>query len=195
MRLPQNSRAFTLLEVLILATVGALAGGLLVAILVNNSGVIYQQSSRVTQGLNINDALIKIRSLVKESAAVVSEYPEGSSQPTFQTSQNVLVVKLNVLDGSGKIIPNVFDYAVFFKEEDRLRFKMFADPQSGRGSEDAVLASKVTGIIFDYLDANSQIVSPPTMAEKVRATITLQEKAGYSSESNVATSEASLRND
>ncbi|MDP3973854.1 MAG: hypothetical protein Q8P92_03395 [Candidatus Daviesbacteria bacterium] len=193
MKLPQ--KGFSLIEVLVLTTVGILAGGLLVAILVNNTGVVYHQTSRVSQGLNINDALIKIRSLVKESSAVASEYPEGSSTPDYQTSNSQLVLKMNVIDSQGSVVADVFDYAIFFKDENRLRMIIFADPQSIKGSEDMVLAKQVLSINFDYLDDEGVNVSPSTLAQKVKATIVLQEKAGYSLETGVATSEASLRND
>jgi hypothetical protein len=190
-----KEKAFTLIEVLILSVVGVLAGGLLVAILVNNTGIVYQQGARVNQGLGLNDALVRIRGLIKQSSAIVSNYPEASATPLYTTSSGVLILKLNVLDQTGTVITDLFDYAIFFKDSSNLRFKVFNNPQSSLAPEDLILAKDVDSIIFDYFDSDGLVVSPPTLAKKVKATIVLKSKAGYAFEKNVATSEASLRND
>ena len=89
---------FTLVEVIIAMTITVVVGSLLLSLLVNNTGLFYQQSSRLNQGLGLNDSIAKIRGGMKEADAVASGYPISS--PTYTSSATALVLRLPAIDSS-----------------------------------------------------------------------------------------------
>ncbi len=189
----EMSNGFTLVELILATTVASIVGGLLIMLLVNSTGLFFQQSSRVTQGVGLNDSMSRISSSIKEAKAVASGYPAGSS-PTYTSGTTQLVIQIPSIDSSGNIIGSTYDYDVYFVDQSRLMFKRFPDAASKRQSANQVLTGNVNSVKFDYFDSAGLSVTP-TVAVKVRATLTLKQKAGYSNETNVATSEANLRND
>lgn len=189
-----NYKGFTLLEVIIAASVAAVIGMLLLLIILNSTSISYTQSSRVDQGLGINDALAKIREEIKESTGVATGYPETGSS-IYETSQTQLVLKVSAIDNSGSIIDGSLDYFVFLKDQDKLRLKVFPAALSQRKEVDQILTGNVNSIIFKYLDdTHPPVEVPPATAAKVQITLVLRTKIGPEYESSMATSEAILRN-
>ena len=189
------NRGFTLVEVIVAAAVLAVVGSLLFSILVNSTGFFYQQSSRSQQGLGINDSLVNIKGSIKEADSVSLNYPP-SGTPQYSSNDLNLVLRFQAIDSSGNTIFNIFDYGVYTVSGGRLYFKVFPDTQNGsvRKSEDRILTQNVSGVKFEYLDiANSPVA--PNLSDKVKVTLTLAQKAGAKIETNIATSEANLRND
>ncbi len=185
-------RGFTLPEVIIASVVAVLVGGLLLGILVQGSGVFYNQSQKVSQGLSINDTLSKIRGFLKEAQSVASGYPVIS--PDYTSSSSTVVLKIPSIDSSDNVLINTFDFVVFSKDSDKLIFKLFPDSLSSRKSQDQILSLNVDSVNFAYFDSLGIAVSP-TSAVKVKITLRLKQKTGREEETNVATSEANLRND
>jgi len=185
---------FTLAEVIVAVSISIVVGALLLGLMINNTGLFYQQSSKLSQGLGINDSLSGIRSSIKEADAVASGYP--TSNPTYITSSTALVLQLHAIDSSGNNIFGKSDYVVFTISQNRLYYKVYPDTSSGsvRASTDQILTSSVDSIKFEYFDAGNQAVAP-TNAIKIRATLTLKQKAGTGYETNIATADANLRND
>ena len=189
-----RERGLTLIEVLITMGIATVAGVLLVVIMVNSAGLFTQQSSKVQEGLNINDALSQVRSSIKQANAVASEYTGGGS--TYTTGGSQLVLQVLSIDSLGNIIDNTLDYFVFFQDQNLLRFKIFPDPSSSRKPVDRIFATSVDNLIFQYFNSASPPVEViPTSATKVRITLTLKQKIGINYETQTATSEANLRND
>ncbi|MBI4038190.1 hypothetical protein HY387_00855 [Candidatus Daviesbacteria bacterium] len=187
------SRGFTLVEVLTIMAVGTVVAVLLVSILVNNTGLFYQQSSRVSQGLGLNDSMENIREVIKGAQSVASGFPEAPPQ-SYTSSATTLVLKLPSIDASGFVLTDFFDYAVYTKETDKLRYQLLPNSQSSRKSADLILTNNVDSILFQYFASNGQEVLP-TAAVKVSLSLTLKQKAGASFEVSTATTEANLRND
>lgn len=179
-------KGLTLVEVLIAMGIAAIVGVLLLAVIVNSTGLFYQQSSEVEQGLNINDALLQIRQNIKQSAGI---------DPTSTSGE--LVLKISSIDSSGNIIADTFDKFVFSKDQTKLRFKTFPDAASSRSAQNQIFSTNLDNLKFQYFDNVSppNEVTPPTAASKVRITLTLRQKSGAGYETQTATTEASLRND
>lgn len=188
-------KGLTLIEVLIAMGIASVVGALLLVIIFNSAGLFYQQSSKVGQGLGLNDALTHLRSTIKESSAIAASYTDGST--TYISSSTQLVLKVASIDASGNLIPDTFDYFVFFLDENKLRFKSFLAPQSsGRKASDRILSLNVENVLFQYYDlANPPQEVPPASALKISITLTLKQKSGANYETSIATSEANLRND
>lgn len=188
------TKGFTLIEVLVAMGIATVAGVLLVVIMVNSAGLFTEQSSKVEQGLKINDALSEVRNSVKQANAVASEFTSGGT--TYTTGGTQLVLKVLSEDSSGNIIDNTFDYFVFFLDQNLLNFKIFPDPASSRKLADRILSNMADSVNFQYFNsANPPVEVTPLNATKVRITLTLKQKNGLNFEVQTGTSEANLRND
>lgn len=187
-------KGVTLVEALLTLGIAVVVGALLLVIIVNTSGLFYQQSSKLEQGLSLNDALSEIRKSIRTSQAVAATYPAAGS-PTYTSGATQLVLKIPSIDSSGNII-STSDYFVFLKDTDKLRFRTFPDSQSSRKAQDQIFTTKLDSLIFEYFDAQ---VPPqqvqPNLAVKIKISLSLRQKAGVGFETNVATAEANLRND
>lgn len=179
-------KGLTLIEVLVAMGIATVAGVLLVVIIVNSARLFTKQSSNVQSGLNLNDALSKIRSTIKDASAVVPSYVGGHT--TYTTGALQLILKVPSIDSSNNIIANTYDFFIFYLDQKILRFKTFPDAQSSRKAFDQIFSVNVDNLEFKYFNS----VTPPEevtpgVATKVRVSLTLQQ--------NTATSEANLRND
>ncbi len=189
-----RERGLTLIEVLVAMGIATLAGALLVVIMVNSAGMFSKQSSKVQEGLNINDALSQIRGSVKQASAVALSYTSGLT--TYTTGPNQLVLKVVSIDASGNIIDHTYDYFVFFLNQNILYFKVFPDALSFRKPVDRIFSTSADNLSFQYFDsANPPVEVTPASATKVRISLTLKQKIGLNFETSTATSEANLRND
>ncbi|GEM_PF-1757489 len=189
-----NSFGFTLIEILVAMGIATVVGVLLVVIMVNSAGLFTEQSSKVQEGLNINDALSQIRNNVKQANSIASEYTGGGS--TYTTGENQLVLKVLSEDAAGNIINNTFDYFVFFQDQSKLYLKIFPDPSSSRNTVNRIFSTIVNSVNFQYFDsATPPVEVTPASAAKVRITLILKQKNGLNFETQIGTSEANLRND
>lgn len=181
-----TGRGLTLVEVLISLGISIIVGLLLLVIIVNSAGLFSRQSVLLTEGLNINDALSKLRNTVKDASAVAASYTGGST--TFSSGSTQLVLKIPSIDLTNNIITNTDDYFVFFQDQNKLRLLSFPNTLSIRKAQDQIFSTSLDKLYFQYFDlANPPLEVVPTAASKIRITLKLKQKT--------ATSEANLRND
>lgn len=188
-----NKKGFTLIETVIASAIALVLGVLLVSILANNTGTFYQQRAYVNQGLSLNDTLGEIDNHIRLAAAVVSGYP--LADPTYQSGQNILVLKLPAISPNGNL-PGVYDYVVITKDDAKfnvLRSIIYPDPQSNRESQNKVLSTILLNISFEYLGENSEPVVP-TDAKTVSVTLTVSDGTGSIESSRSSTTTTRLRN-
>ena len=189
-----NQKGLTLIEVLMTMVIAGGVGGLLVIIIVNSAGLFSKETSKLQQGLNINDALFEVRRSIKEASSVAPFFTFGSF--TYTSGPTQLVLKISSIDSSNNIIANTFDYFVFFLDTNKLRFKTFPDQTSSRKAQDQIFSNLVDSLSFKYQDAsNPPNEVAPNIASKVTISLTLRQKSGANYETQTATSEANLRND
>ena len=187
-------KGLTLIEVLISIGIAVVIGVLLVAIIVNSAGLYSKESSKLSQGLNTNDALLTIRDTIKQSSAVITVYTSGVN--TYTSSGTQIVLKLFSIDSSNNLITNTYDYFIFYTDTNRLRLKTFPDSTSSRKSQDQIFSTSLDNLNFQYFNSASPPVEvAPGSATKVRVTLSLKQKNGSSIELKTSTSEASIRND
>lgn len=187
-------KGLTLVETLIAMGIASVVGALLLVIIVNSSGLFYKESSTVEQGLGINDALGKLRDSIKQSSGIASSFTSGST--TYTSGPSQIVVKVASVDSSGNLISDTFDHFIFFQDQNQMRFKLFPDPLSSRQSQDQIFSTNVDNLLIQYFDAqNPSQETTPSVAVKVRISLTLKQKSGAEYVINIATSEANLRND
>lgn len=184
----------TLIEVLIAMGISIAVTGLLVVIMISSAGLFSRQSTNLQQGLNINDALMNVRQNIKQAKAVESSFVDGTT--TYTSSPETLILKIPSIDTSGSIISNTFDRAVFFKDANKLRWKMITDPLSSRKSQDQIFSTSLDSLKFQFFNSdNPPLEVIPALSAKVRITLTVKQKVGTSFQQQTATSEAALRND
>lgn len=184
----------TLIEILVAMGIASIAGVLLLVIIVNSMGIFSQQSSKVSEGLNMNDAFSKMRGVIKQSSMVAQQYTEGST--TYTSGVNQLVLKIPSIDSSNNIIDLTFDYLIFYLDQNYLHLKTLPYSLSSRKSGDQILSTNVDSLVFKYLNsANPPAEVIPIDATKIRITIQLKQKINLGFETAIATSEANLLND
>lgn len=184
----------SLLEVVIAMGIATVVGVLLVAIIINSSGLYTKESAKLSQGQNINDALSSIREAIKASSGVMASYIGGST--TYTSSSTQLVLKLSSIDSSNNLISQTFDYFVYFLDQNKLRLKTFPDPASSRKAQDQIFSTSVDSLLFQYFNsANPPLEVTPNTASKVRITLRLKQQSGAITETKTATSEGVIRND
>lgn len=180
-----NSKGLTLVEVLIAMGIAVITGSLLFVIIVNSSGLFYKQSSRLQEGLNSNDALMKFRQSIKEASSIDST-----------STAEKLVLKISSIDSSGNLIDNTYDNFEFYKDQKFLRFKVTPDALSSRKLQDQIFSNSVENLYIQYFNsAIPPLEVSPQLSSKVRISLTLKQKAGADYEISISTSEGSLRND
>lgn len=190
----KKNPGFTLIELLIIITVSVIAGSLLVATLVTSNSLFINQSSKVSQGLSLNDSVSEISELIKLSSSIVPSYPVSS--PQYFTNDHTLVLAIPSIDTSGQVIVDTYDYTVIAKDTNKpniLRLNLFPDPTSSRKSQNKVLATNLSEITFIYLDNNNNPISI-AQAVKVNFTINLTENNGLSSQTGSASGLINLKN-
>lgn len=188
-----NMRGFTLMEIIIVAGIAVIIGTLLVGILINNTGVIDKESSMVTQGLNINDALREIETYGRQAVSVVNGYPEVS--PIYITGITTLVLKIPAINNQG-IINDVYDFVVITKDNSNpklLKEYIFPNAESIREDKNTILTNLLSSVAFEYLDSNGSSVAASS-AVKIKATINVLSKTSSNDQSRSATMVISLRN-
>lgn len=187
-------KGFTLPEVIIATVVATLVGSLLVAILANNTNLFYHQSVKISEGLGVDDATGIFRTKLKEATGIAASYPPTS--PIYFSDSTHLVLKLPSIDGNSENLNGVSDFAIFFKDGNKLYLKVFPNelPPSQRKAEDQVVAFNVSNLLFDYFDKGGLEIDP-TESKKVRMTITVEQNIGSKPQDNTAISEVELRND
>ncbi len=178
-------KGLTLIEILIAMGIATVAGVLLLVIIVNSLGLSANQSSRVESGLNTNDALLQVRSIIKQSTAVDSSSGVGK-----------LVLKVSSVDSANNIIPDTYDFFAFFLDKSVLHFEILPNALSSRKMSDRIFSTNVDSLIFKYFNSvNPPEEITPTAASKIRIELTLKQKVGTNYQINTATTEANIRND
>lgn len=190
-----TQKGITFVEILIVLVISTMVGGLLLTLMISSSGVFYNQSAKVSQGISANEVLSRVRNNIKETALVAVNYPEIGS-PQYSSSSTQLILKIPSVDGSGNIITSVYDYFIYYIDGTKLRLKTFPDPLSTRKPQEQIFTTSLKSLNIKYLDLNNppNEVTPQT-AQKISITLTIEEKIGANLEELTATSEAILRND
>lgn len=189
----KQERGLTLLEVVLTSMIALVVGTFLVTILVNETGVLYNQNSIVSEGLSLNDAMAKINGSIKQAALVSVGYPE--STPTYTTGPATLVLKLPATTQTGTLT-NVYDYFIYTADSTNLKILrelVYPDPQSKRGQSNQVLSTVLDQITFSYLDNNGSQVTA-TSATRVGVNLSALAKTGSIGSARSSSSVTSLRN-
>ncbi|HLC88376.1 MAG TPA: hypothetical protein VJG66_04985 [Patescibacteria group bacterium] len=190
-----NSRGWSLVEVLIVTTVAAVAGGLLINLMISSNRLFFDQSAHITQGLALNQTELELTELIKSSAGIAVQYPV-SGTPQYTSNSNTLVIKLPSLSSAGDVIESVYDFAVVGPDNVNpaiLRKQIFKDASSFRKTENKVLSTNLSNLTFNYLDSSNNATSP-ALAERIGFSIELATKSGFSEKMSSGSGTVNLKN-
>ncbi len=187
-------RGFTLVELLIAVSIISVAGILLAQLVIQNNGLVFQQTAKVSHGVGLNNTKVSLSNDLKPATAIVSGYPLSS--PTYTSSSTSIVIQVPSIDSSGNVIANTYDYIAYYKDPSNskiLRKNYFPDPASSKKSKDQVLLTETSLLQFIYLDSGGMVVSPSSAA-RVVFTIKTSTQIGFNKQEASASGEVELRN-
>lgn len=177
-KIPKDA-GFSLPELIIVLGILVVSGTLLTGILINHSGISIRQTSIVEEGLQINDVLREIESIVKQATAISESYTTVNDF-TYTSDASTLVLKLHPITSTWSSTEN-FDYAVIAIDEDYpnlARLMVFPDPESLRSAQTRVLSSSIDSLTFTYLDKNGNPVEDITTSSQVQTELQINIKSG-----------------
>lgn len=191
-----NRKGISLVEILVGTTVAAIAGGLIINLMVSSNRIFINQTNQASQGLSLNQSAREITNLIKSTSGISNQYPPAGT-PQFITDSDSLVLKLPALASGGQIIDSVFDYAVISADTSNpaiLRKQIFVDPAvSERNPENQVLSTSLNTLTFRYLDTSN---NPAGLLETARINfvLTLKQSNGLPEKESSASGTVNIKN-
>lgn len=189
----RKQKGMTLFEILVGVTISAIAGVLLLLILVQNNGLFVSQTSKISQGLGLNDATALISDDLRFAASIISTFTYQGQ--TYLSGPTTLILKVPSTDSADNMIDQEFDTFIYALDtSDPAIFRRLVAPSeaSSRLATNRVVMTNVSTISFVYLDNSGESVSPPN-ASKINFSLTFK-KSPFSQTANTATGEVRLRN-
>lgn len=150
----------------------------------NNIFKIYLVKSDLQNSNTIS--LYKMTSTIKSASNIVESKTINSQN--YTTSINTLILELPSVDNNQNIIPNTYDYLVYFLDSTNLKSSQEAAAGSSRESGIYLIGENINNIIFSY---NKNIIS---QADKVEITLTAVKEIKQISQKLISHSQAKLRN-
>lgn len=162
-------KAFTLIETIIVAAIGASMMVTLGFLIFNfNTTTAYQQAAAQSSG-SASTLTREIESLTLPADAVLQSHTFASALYTSTTTS--LVLEIPSIDSSGNTLTNTYDYAAFYILGTNVYRLLEASPLSKRASGTKQLSSTVSAMIFSYNDADFTKVSVVTIDVQTRARV------------------------
>ncbi len=186
----KGSLGFSLLEVVIACLLGILISAYIVSIFVKNTGLVYQQATTVSAGLDVNQSLYQITNYIKQAESVSTSYSG------YTSSGSVLVLQLPGLDASGNVLSGVSDYVVVTQDSTNnkiLRLIVIPNSSSSRPAANTVLTTILKSITFIYYNSTGGMVTPSSASQVSTTLITGSGEGPVSSEAS-SSAQTTLRN-
>lgn len=184
----KNNRGLTLAEMLISIAIIGIIGLVLANIIISAYQVVNSQRTYLNLQQESASVLKNISTAAKETISIVN-YPEDT--PVYYSSPEKLALKVIGLDASGEPLPEIYDYFIYYLEENThtLKLQIDADPLS-LGRQDATLniSNFVDKIIFRYNETD------PLLADMITLTLISSDQSGARTKTIKAQTSAYLRN-
>lgn len=190
----KKNAGLTLIELLIFFTIAAGVGVLLVAILFQSNRLFLNESSKVYQGININDANSQITEALRSTSQIASSYTDGVK--VYTSGDLTIVLQVPSVDSSGSSIANTYDYFVITKDASKeylLKKYVFPNAASTRSSGEKILSNKLSFLQFSYLDDSGNTVLP-SAATRINFRLNLQDKLGVQIRETSTSGQVNIRN-
>lgn len=165
----KTTRAFTLVETVIVVTVSAIMFTAISVLIYNlNKTSEYQQT--VLQSSGSAGMLVKeVEALTLPADAVLQTHTFSGTVRT--STSTTLVLEIPSIDSSGNIVPNAHDYAAFYTTGTDAYRVLEANISSQRVSGTKKLSSTVNSLTFSYNNTDFTQVDTITVDAQMRAQV------------------------
>lgn len=190
----KHQKGISLVEVLLGAAAMGIIGTILVTIMVNGSGILYSQNTKINQSLALNNVNSELHDTIQYASSIVGSFVNGSN--SFTTSASTLVFQMPSVLANGNVIDGKFDTIVISADQQKpqlLKKRIYPDPSSSRKNETATLISNLSQIHFSYLSSTGATVTP-TAASTIEYSVKIAEKSSYGSKESSISGSVNLRN-
>lgn len=199
----RSEEGVSLAELLLVLSISSVIGVILVQILLQNSLLVSEQTTAVSQGLGLSEVNIILAKDIKAATGVVTSILDNSNMQGYTTDSNTLILKLNAIDSNQEIIYNVFDYIVVEPDSNNsnlLRKIVIpsVSPPSSRPASNTVILKELSLVLFEYIDsAGTGITNPANYPNTVQVnyTLTLSTDLGFTTKETSINNQVRLRND
>ena len=158
--LPTNA-GFTLIETVIVTALSAIMlVALSILIYSFNTSYLYEQASSLS-AKSARSVIREVESLTIPAYRVLQSYTFSGT--AYSSSSTVLVLKIPSIDSFGSIIPNTYDYAVFYTSGTNAFRILEAGTGSSRVSGTLLLSETISALSFSYNAGDFTLVSAVTV--------------------------------
>ncbi|OGE88904.1 MAG: hypothetical protein A3J07_04425 [Candidatus Doudnabacteria bacterium RIFCSPLOWO2_02_FULL_49_13] len=181
-KLQITKRGFTLIETIIVIALVAVAGVILSDLFIGQNRLYRSETAELNVTADARAALDDVDNYLRQANRAVA------SHSTYSAGPQILILQIQSVDGSGRLVAGTFDYAVYYLSASDLWRQVFPDAASSRPAAAKKLANHINGLVFTYNNPDYSLVT------EVQTDLTIQESAGAQTRSITASSKAKLRN-
>ncbi len=164
----KQSKGFTLVELVVVVTLSSM---ILLAMfgLFDWHGKIYSsQQSKVLVVSTARNSMNEIKNYIALASRVLAS--QVISGTTYTSGASTMVLQLPSINSSDTVIPNTYDYVVFYLSGTKLYEKISANASSARTSRTKVLSEVATVLTFTYDNADFPSVRSVTASLQTQST-------------------------
>lgn len=168
-KITTNTKGVSLLELLVVIVISAIAGGLLIGILVQNNSLFLSQTNKIYGGVGLNDISLKLKDDIQSASFVAASFG------TYTTNATSIVLGVPAIDASGNTIEASQDYVIYQKDpnlNNLLRRVVVPNASSSRRAANEVITNALYSLQFNYLDKTGS-PTPASQASRVSFDISL----------------------
>lgn len=143
-----RTRAFTLVETMVVIAISTMVFIALVSILMHYGRTLETQSATIDVNVSANRVVNTIAPLVLQANAVATSYTLSGT--TYTTSSTTLVLELPSIDASGAIISGAYDYAIFYASSSQAYERIVVSASSNRAAATKTLGTAIKSLSFTY---------------------------------------------
>lgn len=147
-------RGLTLIETIVVISIFAVVSIVIGSIYIGHSKLYTAESGAADVKLQKSIFIKNIEEAAANASGLVASYTFGGNLRSSTSS--TAIFQLPAIDSNENIIPDKFDYEVFYREESRVFAEVSADAASQRKNQKRQLADTAQNLIFQYNSAAPQ---------------------------------------
>ncbi len=147
-----TTRAFTIIEILVVLFIAALCSISVVAIYSNYMGVYAQQQVYIDLAQSTSATVSSVDTFARQADSIVSSYVYSGT--TYTTGSTTVVFEVPSINSSGDIISSTYDYVVIYATSTSIYRIISAGSGSSRTTGTVALADNVSNLSLTYDNAS-----------------------------------------
>ena len=175
-----KNQGFTIIEMVVVIGLVIITGGVVASLFIGQNRIYQSETAELNITGDARSALDDIDNYVRSATRTMSSYS------TYTASSQVLILKIQSINGSNQLAPGLYDYVVYYLSSGSLMRQVFPDAGSSRPATTKKLASNVNSLAFTYNNGDYSLVT------EVTTDLTLQQN-GQQVRSFTLSSKSTLR--